>query len=266
MHKKSPRMGGFTLIELLVVIAIIAILAAILFPVFAQTRERARQASCLSNQRQIGAAIGMYTQDYDEYILPAAMYPTIAQGGDKNDTTLWTIMAQPYVKNEQIFLCASGSDGKFARSWASRKAQTLGYNGVTAVDPDGIDTPDGKPASSTALATIEDAARTPLLADTPGKDEGKYRGYVFEPRNGIPNTKDIHLTPPRTADHDLIADPNVGGVLSPGQLKPIFCRHFADGNNHGTTNIVFADGHAKAFTASSILAQENGANLLWLFR
>jgi len=66
MDRASRRSRGFTLIELLVVIAIIAILAAILFPVFAQAREKARQTSCLSNEKQIGTAVIMYAQDYDE--------------------------------------------------------------------------------------------------------------------------------------------------------------------------------------------------------
>src|ERR671915_2414483 len=65
-RRRGPVRAGFTLIELLVVIAIIAILAAILFPVFAQAREKARQSACLSNTKQLGSAVMMYTQDYDE--------------------------------------------------------------------------------------------------------------------------------------------------------------------------------------------------------
>jgi len=94
------RASGFTLIELLVVIAIIAILAAILFPVFAQAREKARAISCLSNQKQIGTAIIMYAQDYDETILP---WLTCGAGqGCTPDTfggRLWTGKVQPYIKS-----------------------------------------------------------------------------------------------------------------------------------------------------------------------
>ncbi len=83
--------NGFTLIELLVVIAIIAILAAILFPVFAQARAKARQASCTSNMKQIGLAVLMYTSDYDE------MLPWGASNGG-SPTTTWYDLAEPYVK------------------------------------------------------------------------------------------------------------------------------------------------------------------------
>src|SRR5437660_5346619 len=86
---------GFTLIELLVVIAIIAILAAILFPVFAQAREKARQASCMSNLKQFGVATQMYTQDYDETLFPH-MTTTIPER--------WPPRTQTYVKNTAILV------------------------------------------------------------------------------------------------------------------------------------------------------------------
>lgn len=84
---------GFTLIELLVVIAIIAILAAILFPVFAQARAKARQATCLSNQKQLALAVLMYAQDYDE-VLPPSNYSAAPNPGN----TGWYYMVDPYVK------------------------------------------------------------------------------------------------------------------------------------------------------------------------
>jgi prepilin-type N-terminal cleavage/methylation domain-containing protein/prepilin-type processing-associated H-X9-DG protein len=89
---------AFTLIELLVVIAIIAILAAILFPVFAQAREKARAIGCLSNAKQIGAGLNMYTQDYDGGI---PFYQ------DDQGKVLWQDRVQPYVKNYNVFRCPS---------------------------------------------------------------------------------------------------------------------------------------------------------------
>ncbi len=105
---------GFTLIELLVVIAIIAILAAILFPVFAKARDQARRTSCLSNIKQLGLGILMYVQDYDETFMTTQNglggdYP----GWDPYCGTWvgfrsWVRIIQPYVKNKQLCLCPSG--------------------------------------------------------------------------------------------------------------------------------------------------------------
>jgi prepilin-type N-terminal cleavage/methylation domain-containing protein/prepilin-type processing-associated H-X9-DG protein len=92
-----PRTRAFSLIELIVVIAIIAILAAILFPVFAQAREKARAASCLSNQKQISYAVQMYAQDYDEVL------PAVEHSGHKG----WIDQIQPYSRSEQIRRCTS---------------------------------------------------------------------------------------------------------------------------------------------------------------
>jgi len=94
---------GFTLIELLVVIAIIAILAAILFPVFARAREKARQTSCLSNIKQIGLGMQMYAQDYDE-TMPSGLYCNWTSGGPYG---CHGMVLQPYIKNLNILECPS---------------------------------------------------------------------------------------------------------------------------------------------------------------
>ncbi|HZP80078.1 MAG TPA: DUF1559 domain-containing protein [Chthonomonadaceae bacterium] len=98
---RRPAPHGFTLIELLVVIAIIAILAAILFPVFAQAREQARKTACLAQAKQLGLAIQMYVQDYDEVM------PMLESGGAQFAQFTWPQMIMPYMKNWQLIRCPS---------------------------------------------------------------------------------------------------------------------------------------------------------------
>ncbi|MFO8082296.1 MAG: prepilin-type N-terminal cleavage/methylation domain-containing protein [Armatimonadota bacterium] len=152
------RRNGFTLIELLVVIAIIAILAAILFPVFARAREKARQSSCLSNVKQINTGIMMYTQDYDEMLPKARFWYT-----GSNRPYLYTRAVKPYVANEQIFICPSDSDGRYVEGWGSsphRSELSYGFNWDNN-------------NSNAKLGDIEYPAQTILIADA--------RGYMWSP-------------------------------------------------------------------------------------
>jgi len=122
------RKLGFTLIELLVVIAIIAILAAILFPVFAQAREAARKSSCQSNLKQIGTALAMYQQDYDgKFITSGALDPTSVADGNNLIRFLQgglNYLLQPYVKNDQLFHCPSDTG---ANLW-NRNGRTAAWS------------------------------------------------------------------------------------------------------------------------------------------
>jgi prepilin-type N-terminal cleavage/methylation domain-containing protein/prepilin-type processing-associated H-X9-DG protein len=120
MPSRKHSRKGFTLIELLVVIAIIAILAAILFPVFAQAREKARQTSCLSNMKQIGHGLTMYLQDYDDVFpfnwygrTPDVWWQSLPETGPGSGLAYkWMDVIYPYVKNEQVFTCPSDSSAR----------------------------------------------------------------------------------------------------------------------------------------------------------
>ena len=128
---------GFTLIELLVVIAIIAILAAILFPVFARAREKARQSTCLSNVKQLNLGIMMYAQDYDE-VLPAYRWnqePPSSVWVDRDNSAatnrhFWAQLVVPYVMNDDIFFCPTQPwDSQTYQSGTQKRYLNYAYNG-----------------------------------------------------------------------------------------------------------------------------------------
>lgn len=173
---------AFTLIELLVVIAIIAILAAILFPVFAQARAKARQTACLSNMKQIGLAIIQYTSDYDGVLPPAEV-------GIEPQILSWPTLVFPYVKNEDVFVCPSGEEDLFTPS--TNYVNTLGgptgwvsrYGGTPS-------SPGGNPSASRYTGVTD--SKFPQTFANPKAGDGTSAGRELVrrlsfTRNVIPN-------------------------------------------------------------------------------
>lgn len=258
---------AFTLIELLVVIAIIAILAAILFPVFSQAKESAKKTKSLAQMRQLAASTMMYAGDYDDYFVPASNRNVPAG----QDPTVWPPLLNTYVKNEELFV-AYGSDGKFASAWSSRKNQSIGYSDATGVDPNSTAVEGAAPAGTEGFtgavnfSAADETAKTGLFAVTPN-GQNKERGYVFNPYNGpaspdgnykkgLPLIGDVNITTTAYKGVDKSG-------LAPGALKPIFARYGATGKGDGTTPVIFADGHAKVYSANSL---NSFGTVIWRFR
>lgn len=225
MYRKQR---AFTLIELLVVIAIIAILAAILFPVFAQARDKARQTTCLSNARQVATGIALYTQDYDE------TYPSSHWG-------IYLVLIQPYVKNREIWRCPSASGVYTVRPcfWmnnaggcANIELERVRTGWVLNADVSG-GWDNTRPKS---IAGTDEPAGQVLLAES--HVWGSREGAINAPPNTRPQTAQMAVSPCRDARHatyhsDWKTPPSRGTA---GRLAP----------HHGSgLNMVFADTHVK---------------------
>ena len=228
--RKQNKKAAFTLIELLVVIAIIAILAAILFPVFARARENARRASCMSNLKQIGLGIMMYVQDYDEkYPLAAIVsYETPPNGlwyqntriSPPNISWFWQQTVYPYTKSDQLYYCPSA------------QFTTHPYSGQYGANAQVI-----QPYTPLSLAAVNSPATTYMAMDS-----GMYEiridssvDYVNNPTGSfwyIPGTAKFTGTPAASLTPYPLTGSGAADYESDG-------RHF-DGNN-----VIFADGHVK---------------------
>ncbi|MCD6359685.1 MAG: prepilin-type N-terminal cleavage/methylation domain-containing protein [Armatimonadetes bacterium] len=150
------RHKGFTLIELLVVIAIIAILAAILFPVFAKAREKARQTSCLSNVKQMMLAWMQYAQDYDERTNLYAGYHDPATVMAPGGLEYWFVLLEPYCKNPQIFSCPSYNNTRVYSGGSSAQHPAF---------PDGVNYGYNTYLSNRALGDMKHPAQLGVIAD-----------------------------------------------------------------------------------------------------
>ncbi len=221
----KPQRHGFTLIELLVVIAIIAILAAILFPVFAQAREKARSITCLSNLKQSATATLLYTQDYDE-TFPINLY--INFGGAVPCTMSFYQELSPYQKNAEIMRCASKPTAvDFALGW-SIVAGAVGLPDLCAGNPN------LKYLSyNFNYAVIENGSPSNIFGVDPGRTVKTLASIPFAVEtvlisDGVPSLMPINGPP------DFAC-----GVF----YSPVDARH------NGVVNANFVDGHAKAVHA-----------------
>jgi prepilin-type N-terminal cleavage/methylation domain-containing protein/prepilin-type processing-associated H-X9-DG protein len=213
MRSTTSSRRGFTLIELLVVIAIISILASMLFPAFSRARESARKIVCVSNLKQIGLGVMMYTQDYDE------MYPI---GGPFWETSIpadlqLAKVLDPQIKSMQVWDCPS---------WKGHYTASAGYVGnysfVTAAANNIIGVPDANPANPplrtpSSLAGVSEPSKFPMLfCGAAPQQAGTAVSGVGVSMSGYMNA------------HSGIKD-----------------EAWAQGNGLGGTNVLFADGHAK---------------------
>jgi prepilin-type N-terminal cleavage/methylation domain-containing protein/prepilin-type processing-associated H-X9-DG protein len=207
----SRKKRAFTLIELLVVIAIIAILAAILFPVFARARENARKSACQSNLKQIGLAIMQYVQDYDEkYPISNLYYP--ATGGR------WYQLLQPYARSTQVFICPSTSVSSSVLNiygWnigGTASNSGFGYIPATPYTPGGV--------VGVSLAVVEEPSTTFIVLDPTSSGYGGNGLYAvgYSTKQYMPV---LHGGAPYTTTATTLTDFSGGG------------------------NYLYADGHVK---------------------
>ncbi|MBC8139145.1 MAG: DUF1559 domain-containing protein [Fibrella sp.] len=233
-HFPTREKAAFTLIELLVVIAIIAILAAILFPVFAQAREKARQTSCASNLRQIGTALLMYVQDYEE-TLPNRRFEPFGSAPDFSDydQNSWRTVIQPYVKNRQLLICPSNPDNAIP-SYDPMFGVSYGANftevGASPADGLGRGLFGQHRSPGVALADIERPSEAIAVTEM---QNIPYVTFVVD-RNDLSYT--------------WAYGPRLGENVTKVYGNCLFLGHT------GRTNYLFADGHVKALRPTQTFA------------
>lgn len=241
---KSKDKKGFTLIELLVVIAIIAILAAILFPVFAKAKSRAQQSTCQNNLKQLSLAMIQYAQDYDE-VLPPYFYKY-------GNVSYWWATPKPdannvsiidsYIKSTKVASCPANPPGR---------KYTYGYNTYLGsiydsakANPGVYDANHPKAASVSGVARV---ANQILIADSHNGGPSGFTEYPYIPYSTQPRT-----TPPTIVSVDGYDNVN-GTCLNCTVTDPGTSKEVTTGVHNGSVCVAFLDGHVKAMSPSKLI-------------
>jgi len=285
IRKSSQARNAFTLIELLVVIAIIAILAAILFPVFARARENARKSSCQSNLKQIGLASAQYTQDYDESLYPhrfnSTPNPLMQQNGGPIDNALitgsaqkkifWISLLQPYAKSLQVFQCPSNPQGFVGGGPLDCEAAGCGgqgYGGQNSYAHNDLLSPADSFNGGVGPLPIK-LAQLQRVASTVAVVDGSYYGAMPNPAGALPSNSNVVFGGAATTAAGFEAAVgsqypyyygNIGNNLmsynpanTGGTGTAVIDNETAGSQRHmGFVNALYADGHVKAQRVETI--------------
>jgi prepilin-type N-terminal cleavage/methylation domain-containing protein/prepilin-type processing-associated H-X9-DG protein len=246
MSPRRPKgIKGFTLIELLVVIAIIAILAAILFPVFAKAREKARQISCASNEKQLGLAFIQYQQDNDE------KFPTNNNNGTEFYGEGWAGQISPYVKSAGLYKCPD--DGTATTTTNNVTYYPVSYAYVNAIG--GVTTPNG---IGGALASFNAPASTVVIVEIAGVT-ANVTSATEGATNGLPGTASpvtdgvtgVYINGTNSVTESSSSGLMTGSLGAP-QISANTTMTTIGGRHTAGSNFLLADGHVKWLRPSAV--------------
>jgi prepilin-type N-terminal cleavage/methylation domain-containing protein len=251
VERPGKARQGFTLIELLVVIAIIAILAGILFPVFSQAKAKAQQTACQSNMKQLGNALQLYIQDYDESFPPIYMDPntyaipdSIREDNAQWKGLSWTERVYPYVKNELVFKCPSDPAPAQRQPVNARFLNSYAYNPLFGTAPDPTNAYRMIPGSL-AMAQLNNVSEVAMLWDTPVNPAQVTQADQPQSMNNLSRTikdrrfavNDLYMIDAR--NKAVTADEGTFSVAKDSPYKWMKPRHIE------TSSVIFADSHVK---------------------